>query len=121
MQQSPESAEWLLRSIVRREDKRMVGVINFHGPPDEMGRAELGYMIFEEYRRRGYASEGARAMMSWAHAAHGVVTFVLSISPENGPSLRLAESMGFQRIGTQIDDIDGEEWVFEMKLRPREQ
>jgi RimJ/RimL family protein N-acetyltransferase len=116
MHLSPESAQWLLRAMVRREDGRMVGLINYHGPPNEMGQAELGYTVFEPYRRRGYASEAARAMMSWASREHGVVDFVLSISPANEPSLGLAASLGFRRVGTQMDEIDGEEWVFELVL-----
>lgn len=116
MEQSIESGGWLLRAITRREDRRMVGLINFHGPPDDLGRAELGYTIFEDFRRRGYATEAANAMMSWAQATHGIDTFVVSVSPENEPSLLMAATLGFRRIGTQMDDVDGEEWVFELKL-----
>lgn len=115
MAEAPESAEWLLRAMVRRADGEIVGYINFHGPPDEAGRAELGYTVFEPHRRQGYATEAALAMMRWAHEAHGVSTFVVSISPANEPSLRLADAMGFLRTGTQIDEIDGEEWVFELQ------
>lgn len=116
MEQSIESGGWLLRAITRREDRRMVGLINFHGPPDDLGRAELGYTIFEDFRRRGYATEAANAMMSWAQATHGIDTFMVSVSPENEPSLLMAATLGFRRIGTQMDDVDGEEWVFELKL-----
>ena len=56
-------------------------------------------------------------MMRWAHEAHAVATFVLSISPANEPSLRMAASLGFVQVGTQIDDEDGEEWVFELSAR----
>ena len=43
MRTTPSDAEWLLRGIVRREDGDLVGVINFHGVPDDRNRAELGY------------------------------------------------------------------------------
>jgi hypothetical protein len=32
-------------------------------------------------------------------------------------SLAVVERLGFRRTGTQIDEIDGEEWVFELSLR----
>jgi RimJ/RimL family protein N-acetyltransferase len=114
MRQTPSSAEWLLRGMLRRTDKRLLGRINFHDPPDERNRAELGYTVFEAYRRRGYATEAAIAMMHWAHTERSVETFVLSISPENRPSLAMAAKLGFERVGSRMDEIDGEEWVFEL-------
>ena len=117
MREAPASAEWLLRGLVRRSDMRLLGTINFHDPPDERNCAELGYTVFEAYRRQGYASEAARAMMRWAHTERDVETFVVSISPENGPSLAMAAKLGFERVGSRIDEIDGEEWVFELGPR----
>jgi RimJ/RimL family protein N-acetyltransferase len=120
MRSTPADAEWLLRAIVRSHDNGLVGVINFHGAPDERGRAELGYTVFEPFRRRGYASEAALGMMQWARKAHGVRTFVLSISPANLPSLSLAAKLSFVQVGSQIDEEDGEEWVFELSVDSRQ-
>ena len=117
MRSNPTAAEWLLRAMVRRDDATVVGMINFHGPPDDRNRAELGYTVFGSYRRQGHASEAAVAIMRWARTERGVETFVVSISPENQPSLRLAEKLGFVRTGSQIDDEDGEEWVFELPAK----
>jgi len=36
-----------------------------------------------------------------------------SISPDNEPSLRLAQQFGFRQVGEQMDEIDGLEYVFE--------
>lgn len=113
MAREPQAAPWLLRMMVDRDDGRAVGVINFHGRPDVQGRAELGYTVFEEYRRLGYASEAAEAMIRWARREHGIRAFVLSIAPHNDASLRLAGHLGFRCTGSQLDEIDGEEWVFE--------
>jgi RimJ/RimL family protein N-acetyltransferase len=114
MANAPEVAPWLMRAMVRRDDRRMVGYINFHGAPNDEGQAELGYTVFEDQRRRGYATEATLAMMGWAREEHGVRRFLLSISPSNQPSLGLAAKLGFQKIGSQIDEIDGEEYVFEL-------
>ena len=111
---APGDAPWLLRAMVRREDGRVVGCVNFHGPPNEEGQAELGYTVFEDERRQGYATEAILAMMLRAREVRGVRRFLLSISPANEASLRLAAKLGFQRIGSQIDEIDGEEQVFEL-------
>ena len=39
--------------------------------------------------------------------------FLLSISPENAPSLALAEKLGFRKIGSKIDEEDGPEEIWE--------
>jgi RimJ/RimL family protein N-acetyltransferase len=112
MKRDPASAEWLLRTMVRRADKKAVGVINFHGSP-EAGCVELGYMVIDEYRRQGFAFEAATAMMRWARASHEVQRFIAKIGPENAASIGLAAKLGFRKVSTRIDDVDGEEFVFE--------
>jgi len=101
-------APWLVRAIVRRDDGRMIGFVNFHGPPgvnDTMTpeAAELGWTIFPEHRRRGYATETARALMTWARGRHGVTHFISSTTPENLASLRVHEKLGFARTGEIVD------------------
>ena len=116
LDEDPAAAPWLLRLMVRTRDRVAVGYINFHGPPDDAGRVELGYTVFEEHRRRGYATEAVQAMIGWAGVEHGVRRFLLSISPSNQPSLAIAARLGFERVGSQIDEIDGVEDVFELVL-----
>jgi [ribosomal protein S5]-alanine N-acetyltransferase len=115
----PEWLPWSLRAVVAREPERvMVGYANFHGPPgvnDLMlpGAAETGYTIFEAHRGTGYATEVALALMEWAAGEHGVTHFISGVAPDNGPSLRVNEKVGFVRTG---DIVDGE-IIFERRLR----
>jgi RimJ/RimL family protein N-acetyltransferase len=113
---SPADAPWLLRAMVRHGDRNVVGYINFHGLPDTQGRAELGYTVFEEYRREGFATEAIVAMMRWAREVHEVRRFLISISPKNAPSLALALKLGFSQVGKQMDLEDGLEYVFELQV-----
>lgn len=113
-----EQHPWMYRAIVRKDDNYMVGHISFHHKapdPDLLeysGNAvELGYAIEIDQRRKGYAKESVLAMMDWANKRE-VSVFVLSISPQNLPSLRLAESMGYRKISERIDDTDGLEYVY---------
>jgi RimJ/RimL family protein N-acetyltransferase len=101
----------------------MVGAIGFHTRPGAAylaelspGGVEFGYQVFTAYRRQGYAGEAATALMDWAHTQHGVNRFVLSISPENIPSLALAQKLGFTVIGAHIDEEDGPEDIFERRM-----
>jgi RimJ/RimL family protein N-acetyltransferase len=116
MQRDPSEAPWLLRAMISRAAMEMVGALNFHGRPNAQGQAKLGYTVFPAHRQRGYATEAALAMMGWARHEHEVHRFLLSISPDNAASLRVADKLGFRRIGVQMDEIDGEEYVFELVL-----
>lgn len=122
LEADPALQPWLMRAMVVREAGEMVGDIGFHGAPgtvslDESGSggAEFGYGVVERWQRQGIATEAARALMSWARETHGVSRFVLSISPENLPSLGMAAKLGFYKIGSQMDEIDGPEDVFEFR------
>jgi len=111
----PAWAPWSVRAIVRRDGRVMVGFVNFHGPPgtndiEAAGAAELGWTVFPEHRRRGYATETARRLMDWAREEHGVRRFISSTTPNNAPSLRVHEKLGFRRTGRVVDG----EIIFEL-------
>jgi RimJ/RimL family protein N-acetyltransferase len=99
----------------------MIGHIGFHGPPGVNGPSrpdslEVGYTVFEPFRRRGYASEAVSALLEWARDRHGIRDFVAAVGPHNVPSLGLVRRFGFRQTGRQWDDEDGEELVFELHL-----
>ncbi len=119
----PSQHPWMYRAIVRKDDKQMIGFISFHhkAPDPDLSEyadlgAELGYTIEQEYRRKGYAKKSAIGMMGWANREFGVRDFVLTISPENHPSLKMAESMNFENVGEWDDPIDGLEFVMKAKI-----
>jgi RimJ/RimL family protein N-acetyltransferase len=111
----PTRLPWSVRAIVRRNDRVMIGFVNFHGPPgvndiEAADAAELGWTVFSEHRRQGYATETARRLMDWARDEHGVRRFISSTTPENAPSLRVHDKLGFRRTGQVVDG----EIIFEL-------
>ena len=107
--------EWLGRAMVLTDSaavRHAIGSIGFHGPPDDEGRLEVGYSVDPPYRRQGFAIEAVRTMFDWALSKHGITKFIASISPDNEASLRLTGQLGFQKVGEQMDEIDGLEYVF---------
>ena len=64
------------------------------------------------HRRRGYATETARALMDWATAVHGIRCFVSSTTPDNVASLRVHEKLGFARTGQIVDG----EIIFDLRV-----
>jgi RimJ/RimL family protein N-acetyltransferase len=123
----PDYQPWGLRAIALRERQLMVGYFNFHTQPGNPYLlpfspygVEFGYEIFPTFRRQGYARETCLALMKWAHEEHDVAEFVVSIAPDNLPSRRLAEGLGFVRVGSHIDEVDGPEDVFRLRYPPGE-
>ncbi len=115
MAETPDDRDWMLRLMVLKNAPTAIGNIGFHGPPAVIGRAELGYTVFAPWRRQGYATEAITAMLEFA-AGRGASSVLVSISPENAPSLALADRLGFRQVGVQEDDVDGTELVFELTL-----
>jgi RimJ/RimL family protein N-acetyltransferase len=119
LRSDPSLEPWLLRAVKLRESGVMVGHAGFHTAPDpdylrELAPegVEIGYTIYPEHRRRGYATEAVIGLMDWASAQHGVRRFVLSIRPDNEISLRIARNLGFVQVSEVRDEEDGLEGVF---------
>jgi len=114
----PGRAPWLVRAIVLPGSRELIGHIGFHGPPGINARREpealeVGYTVFAEHRRQGYATEAVRALLAWARE-QGVDHFIASVAPQNEPSLRLVRRLGFREVGRHWDNEDGEELEFEI-------
>ena len=122
MEDDPNYQPWSLRAMVLRSERLMVGHFGFHTQPDaeylkpySPGAVEFGFEVFPPFRRRGYAREASLAMMNWAEQAHGIRKFVVSIRPDNIASQALAAQLGFVRIGSHIDEVDGLEEILELR------
>ena len=110
MEAQPDQRDWMARLIVSESDGA-VGHCGFHGPPATIGRAEIGYTVFSQFRGRGYAKEAARGLVGWAFG-QGEREVYATVSPSNAPSLAVVRRLGFKQVGTQEDEVDGLELVF---------
>ena len=115
MEEDPGGRGWCLRAMVREEDSAVIGYCGFHGPPKAVGRAEIGYTVFQKFRSRGYATEAAQGLIQWARHNCERKVFA-SVAPSNGPSVAVLTKLGFRHIGEQMDEIDGKELVFALAL-----
>jgi RimJ/RimL family protein N-acetyltransferase len=115
IERTPPGQEWYLRAIVREQDDAVIGHCGFHGPPQVVGRAEIGYTIFPEYRDNGYATEATRGLIEVARENGSTAVFA-AVSPNNPSSIRVVEKVGFLQTGVQGGDVDGEEYVFALSI-----
>jgi RimJ/RimL family protein N-acetyltransferase len=101
-------------------DGLMIGHAGYHGPPGANATqnpeaVEFGYTIYPDWRGRGYATQAAVTLMDLAEERAGIRHFVLSVSPENDPSLAIVRKLGFVKTGEHMDEEDGLEHVFELQ------
>jgi RimJ/RimL family protein N-acetyltransferase len=111
----PDEEPWLMRVAVLKGTRQVVGRAGFHQPPDADGVVEIGYSVTPRFRRQGFAVEMAAGLIKWA-ASRGCSACLASVRPDNAPSLATIARLGFVKVGEQMDEVDGLEWVHRLDL-----
>jgi RimJ/RimL family protein N-acetyltransferase len=114
LQADPGELGWWAWLIIARATREAVGSLGLGGRPDGEGTVVLGYAIYPAFEGRGYATEAAQALITWALGQSGVTRVRATIPPGHTPSLRVAEKLGMREVGTAQDDEVGEVRVFEV-------
>lgn len=65
--------------------------------PDMDGAPELGYIFAAETHGKGLAGEACRAALAWLDGQIDHDSWAI-INPDNAPSLKLAERLGFEQV-----------------------
>jgi RimJ/RimL family protein N-acetyltransferase len=112
----PAALGWIARAAVTPEGD-VVGLVGFHGPPDDRGMVEVAYGVDPAFRRRGWARALLATALDWAASEPAVAVVRASISPSNHASLATLRPFGFERVGEQWDEEDGLELLFERPVR----
>jgi RimJ/RimL family protein N-acetyltransferase len=117
-----EFRNWSTRTILLRNTGEMIGIFRFHSLPDPHylrnygpSLVEIGYVVFDKHRRKGFAEEMVKGIITWAknYEVSGIVT---SIAPGNIPSTKLITKMGFIKIGEAVDEVDGIEHIYLLNI-----
>ena len=104
--------------VLLAESREVIGGVSFKGAPGPDGVVEIAYGIDEPFRRCGYATESAGALVTFAFDDSRVRLVCAHTAPDAAASGRVLAKCGFTRVGDVIDPEDGLVWRFE-KARPR--
>lgn len=88
---------WTLRLKTGGAYVGSVGVLDYRrelAPPFDA--PELGWGVGGAFQGQGYAREGLEAALGWADGVLAAPRTVCMIDPDNRPSLRLAERVGYR-------------------------
>jgi RimJ/RimL family protein N-acetyltransferase len=93
---------WTIRgfsmfSVIEKASGRWIGRL---GPwqPDGWPGTEIAYGLAREAHGKGYAREGVTAAIDYAVDILGWTEIIHCIDPLNAPSIRLAQSLGAQKL-----------------------
>ncbi|MEW2357754.1 GNAT family N-acetyltransferase [Spirillospora sp. NPDC029432] len=86
--------QWLNWIVRRRRDGQPVGTVQATVTPGEAGpRAAVAWVVGMPYQGFGFATEAARALVSWL-AGHGVREITANVHPANRASAAVARRAG---------------------------
>ena len=94
--------------LIRRHDRRAIGLMGGKGGPDEAGVLEIGYGLNPEAWNQGYATEALRALLPHWRAGEGVRGIRAETATGNPASARVLEKCGFVRVGKSWSEDDGD-------------
>ena len=116
--QSATAADpWRLGFVVVLEEERIViGMCGFKGPPDGAGMAEIAYGIAPAWQGKGFATRAAKELIDFARSSGLVAMLRAHTLPEPNASTRVLGKCAFQRIGEVNDPADGLVWRWERRL-----
>jgi len=100
-------------ALVHQSSGTVVGRCGFKGPPAADGVVEIAYGVSPEHQGKGYATEAAAALVSYALSHEQVRTVRAHTLPQPNASTRVLAKCGFHRVGEVIDPEDGLVWRWE--------
>lgn len=94
-------------AVEERQSGRLIGEVGFLDLHRDMtpmteGTLEAGWGIAPPMQGKGYATEAMSAAITWADEQFAGQRMTCIVELENKPSLRVAEKIGFRRIGELI-------------------
>ena len=91
---------WVKWDLVLLDTGIVIGSCGFHNWQPIHERAEVGYLLREEYRKQGYMSEALRAVIQYGFQKMDLNRIEAFISPDNKPSVQVVKGLNFRYEGT---------------------
>ena len=110
---NPESPAWYAWLAIDRERREAIGSAGGGTISGDTGRPLIGWAVYPMYERQGYGTEAAGAVLAWMLARPGTIAVRATVPVGHVASIRIAEKIGMQPIGTDVDPEAGPVIVFE--------
>jgi ribosomal-protein-alanine N-acetyltransferase len=98
-------------AVADKTTDRCLGLVNYHDGHIRNKRVAIGYIVDPAHCRQGVATEAVSAMIRFCFQDLGLHRLQAFIHPDNAPSLKLIEKLGFRREGLLRENLRvSEEW-----------
>lgn len=81
--------------IIQKDINTVIGGICFKGPPDSLGKVEIGYGIEKQYQNQGFATEAIQEVVKWALGQERIQAVTAETDKNNIPSQTVLIKNGF--------------------------
>lgn len=96
---------YIFWDLIEKSTGNIIGACGYHTWIKTHNKAEIGYAITNENaKRKGYMSEAIQRIIQYGFDEMKLFRIEACISPENTPSVRLAEKNNFTREGIKRED-----------------
>jgi [ribosomal protein S5]-alanine N-acetyltransferase len=96
--------DYLAWAVADKRSDRCIGLVNYHHREARNEKLEIGYILAPAQQGRGLMTEAVAALIAYCFdelAAHRIEAL---IHPDNAPSIRLVERLGFRCEGGPLRD-----------------
>lgn len=93
----PENWNWYTNwFLIRKSDKKIIGLLFFKGKPNEKQEVEIGYGLGKEFENQGYMTKALSGICIWANNQPGVKQIIAETKIDNYKSQKLLRRCGFE-------------------------
>lgn len=96
-----------VRFVIENEEGHVVGIADVYNFEPRHNRAEVGIVVLDEYRRKGYACDAMTQLLSYAERVLHIYQLYAIVNVNNIPSQKLFANVGFELGGCMKD------WLFD--------
>ncbi|HJO95596.1 MAG TPA: GNAT family N-acetyltransferase [Victivallales bacterium] len=101
--------------VIDKKTRTVIGDIGCKEKPGQDKETEIGYGINPSEQKKGYATEAVKSLSNYLFSKTDIVSIKAECNIDNISSIRVLEKTGFERIGSKIDDEDGELIIWKKK------
>ncbi len=90
---------WTGLGIQLKSTSKLIGDVALKISQDIYPQAEIGYNVNQQFQRKGFGSEGVKAVLDWVFTNTSIHRVTAVCDSDNKASAALLEKLGFRREG----------------------
>lgn len=85
--------------FLKEDPDTIIGTVSLYDVSTPFARADVGYKFSSRHHHKGYAAEALEKLIDIAFTELNIHRLCARVQPENAPSIRLLQGLGFEKEG----------------------